>query len=204
MLGMDVCLYSYFQWCGYFRGPCVSFVLTDEFSVRVTKITSRIGVSWTQSLFMFFTYFLTQWVMAILSKGCKPDNFESHNSLKFVLKTFLAFIRILLNVNLSLNQTLLTFRLYVRQTWMITLIIFLQSEKIMHGLAVYVKNGLISRKLCGFLCFRLALLHPVSYLFFFYQSPSSLLCTVFDAISYNIDEVLSINSSTNVVVFGDF
>ena len=36
---------SYFQWCGYFRGPWVSFVTTDEFSVRVTKITSRIGVS---------------------------------------------------------------------------------------------------------------------------------------------------------------
>ena len=29
-----------------------------------------------------FYLFLTQWIMAILSKGCKPDNFESHNSLK--------------------------------------------------------------------------------------------------------------------------
>ena len=28
-----------------FRGPWVSFVATDEFSVKVTKITSRIGVS---------------------------------------------------------------------------------------------------------------------------------------------------------------
>ena len=27
---------------------------------------------------------------------------------------------------------------------------------------------------------------------------------VFDSISFNIDEVLSINSSTNVLVFGDF
>ena len=131
MLGMDVCLYSYFQWCGYFRGPCVSFVLTDEFSVRVTKITSRIGVSWTHSLFMFFTYFLTQWVMAILSKGCKLDNFESHNSLKFVLKTFLAFIRILLNVNLSLNQTLLTFWFYMRQTWMTQLIMAVSLWRIL-------------------------------------------------------------------------
>ena len=25
---------------------------------------------------------LSQWIMAILSKGCKPDNFESNNSLK--------------------------------------------------------------------------------------------------------------------------
>ena len=37
--------YSYFWVCGYFRGPWVSFVMEDEFSVRVTKITSRIGVS---------------------------------------------------------------------------------------------------------------------------------------------------------------
>ena len=29
-----------------------------------------------------FYLFLTQWIMAISSKGCKPDNFESHNSLK--------------------------------------------------------------------------------------------------------------------------
>ena len=34
-----------FWWCGYFRGPWVSYLMTDEFSVRVTKITSRIGVS---------------------------------------------------------------------------------------------------------------------------------------------------------------
>ena len=30
-------------------------------------------------------YLLTQWIMAILSKGCKPDNFESHISLKISL-----------------------------------------------------------------------------------------------------------------------
>ena len=30
---------------GYFQGPWVSFVMTDDFSVRATKITSRIGVS---------------------------------------------------------------------------------------------------------------------------------------------------------------
>ena len=44
----------------------------------------------------------------------------------------------------------------------------------------------------------------MSYFFFFYQSPSSLLCTVFVSISSNIDEVLSINSSANVFDFGDF
>ena len=29
-----------------------------------------------------FKLFLIQWIMTILSKGCKPDNFEPHNSLK--------------------------------------------------------------------------------------------------------------------------
>ena len=48
--------------------------------------------------------------MAILSKGCKLDNFESHNSLKLSF----ADIRILLNVNLSLKQTLLAFLLCAR------------------------------------------------------------------------------------------
>ena len=44
----------------------------------------------------------------------------------------------------------------------------------------------------------------MSYFFFLDRSPSSSLCTVFDSISSNIDEVLSINPSANVFVFGDF
>ena len=56
----------------------------------------------------------------------------------------------------------------------------------------------------SYLCFRLALLHSVSYFFFLYRSPTSALCTVFDSISSNIDEVLSINPSANIFVFGDF
>ena len=47
----------------------------------------------------------------------------------------------------------------------------------------------------SYLCFRLALIHSMSYFFFLYRSPSSSLCTVFDSISSNIDEVLSINPS---------
>ena len=81
----------------------------------------------------------------------------------------------------------------------------------MHGLAVYVKEGLsfaqdlsLENSADSYLCFRLALLHSVSYFFFLYQSPSLLLYTVFDSISSNTDEVLSINPSANVFVFGDF
>ena len=56
----------------------------------------------------------------------------------------------------------------------------------------------------SFLCFQLGLLHSVSYLFFLYWSPFSLLSTVFDSISSNIDEVLFINPSANVFLFRDF
>ena len=81
----------------------------------------------------------------------------------------------------------------------------------MHGLAAYVKEGLpfardssLENSADSYLCFRLALLHSLSYFFFLYRSPSSALCTVFDSVSSNIDEVLSINPSANVFVFGDF
>ena len=81
----------------------------------------------------------------------------------------------------------------------------------MHGFAVHVKEGLpfardlsLENSADSFLCFRLALLHSVSYFFFLQQSLSSALCTVFDSISSNIDEVLSINPSAIIFVFGDF
>ena len=81
----------------------------------------------------------------------------------------------------------------------------------MHGLAVYVKEGLpfawdLSQEnpADSYLCFQLALLHSGSYFFFLYRLPSTPLCMVFDSISSNIDEVLSINPSANVFVFGDF
>ena len=85
------------------------------------------------------------------------------------------------------------------------------SSTHIHGVAFYVKEGLpLARDLSlensadSYWCFRLALLHSASYFFFLYWSPSSSLCTAFDSISSNIDEVLSINPSVNVFVFGDF
>ena len=81
----------------------------------------------------------------------------------------------------------------------------------MHGLAAYVKEGLafaqdlsLENTADSYLCFRLALLHLVFCFFFLYQSPPSTLCMVFDSISSNIDEVLSISLSANVFVFGNF
>ena len=123
-------------------------------------------------------------------------------------------------MNLSLNQTLLTLcetnlggsidsgNVSVRGYLPL---IQRDSGTHMHGLAVYVKEGLpfvhdlsVENSADSYLCFRLALLHSVSYFFFFYRSPSSSLCMVFDSITPNIDEVFSINPSANVFVFGDF
>ena len=85
------------------------------------------------------------------------------------------------------------------------------SSTHMHGLAVYVKEGLpfardlsLENSTDSYLCFRLALLHSVPYFFFLCQSPSSPLRTIFDSISSKIDEVLSISPSANVFVFADF
>ena len=50
----------------------------------------------------------------------------------------------------------------------------------------------------------MTLLRSVSYFFFFYQSSSLSFCTAFDSISSTIDEILSINPSANVFVFGYF
>ena len=68
----------------------------------------------------------------------------------------------------------------------------------LNGKQLYETNSVktsLENSADSYLCFRLALLHSVSYFFFLYRSPSSLLCTVFDSISSSIDEVLSINPS---------
>ena len=124
-------------------------------------------------------------------------------------------------MNLSLNQTLLTFLLCEKNlddsidcdNFSIRgypPLIQKDSSTHIHGLIVYVKEGLpfawdlsLENSADSYLCFQLALFHSVSYFFFLYQSPLSL-CMVFDSISSNIDEVLSINRSANVFVFGDF
>ena len=161
--------------------------------------------------------------MVILSKACKPDNFESHNSLKLSFtniphlhssfvdcESFLESnspdILALCGTNLdgSIDSSNFSVRDYL-------LLIRKDSSTHMHGLAVYVKEGLpfardlsLENSADSYLCFRLALFHSVSYFFFLYRSLFSSLCMVFYSISSNIDEVLSINPSANVFVFGDF
>ena len=161
--------------------------------------------------------------MAILSKAYEPDNFESGNSLKLSF-TNIRYLRsnfvdcesclesdspdILAlcetNPDDSIDSGHFSVRGYLP-------LIRKDSGTQMHGLAVYVKEGLpfardlsLENSADSYLCFRLALPHSLSYFFFLYRSPSSALCTVFYSISSNIEEVLSINPSANVFVFGNF
>ena len=76
---------------------------------------------------------------------------------------------------------------------------------LMHGLTVYLKEEVpfawdlsVENSADSYLCFRLALLHSEFYFFFLYRPPSSSLYPIFDAISCNTDEVLSINPSANL------
>ena len=161
--------------------------------------------------------------MAILSKACKPDTFESYSSLKlsfmniqglcwnFVdcepfLESNSPDIPALCEKNLddstdSGNFSVTGYLPLIRK----------DSSTHINGLAVYVKEGLpfacdlsLENSADSYLCFWLALLHLVSYFFFLYWSPSLSLCTDFDSISSNKDELLSINPSANVFVFRDF
>ena len=61
--------------------------------------------------------------MAILSKACKPDNFESPNSLKLSFTDIQGLHSNFVDCASFLESTLLTFLLYVRQTWMTHLIL---------------------------------------------------------------------------------
>ena len=158
--------------------------------------------------------------MAILSKAC---NFELHNSLKLnftnawcLRSNFVDFESFLesnspdilavceTNLDDSIDSGSFSMRGYLP-------LIRKDSSTRMQCLAVYVKEGLpsawelsLENSADSYLCFLLALLHSVSYFFFLCQSPSLSLCMVFDSISFNIDEVLSISLSAKVFVFGAF
>ena len=123
--------------------------------------------------------------MAILSKACKPDNFESHNSLKLSFmnirglhsnfvdcESFLESnspdILALYETNQddSVDSENFCMRCYLP-------LIIKDSITHMHGHAVYVKEGLpfaldlfLENSADSYLCIRLALFHSVSYFFF--------------------------------------
>ena len=95
--------------------------------------------------------------------------------------------------------------------WVVYLLLIQKDSVIhIHGLAVYVKEGLffthaisLEKSADYYLYFQLALLHSVSYFRFLHQSPYSCLRTVFDAVSSNISQVILINAPGIGFVFGD-
>ena len=161
--------------------------------------------------------------MTILSKTCKPDNFESHKSPKLSftniqgLPSNFVDCESLLESNspdiLALCETNLDHSTDSGNFSVRGYLPLIRKDSIthLHGLTVYVKEEvLFARDLSpensadSYLCSPLALLQSVTYFFFHFRSPSLALCTVFDFISSNIDELLSINPSANVFVFEDF
>ena len=125
--------------------------------------------------------------MDILSKSCKPDNFESHNSLKLSFTTIQGLCSNFVdcesflesnspdilalcetNVDDSIDSGNFSVRGYLP-------LIRKDSNTHMHGLAVYVKEGLpfsqdlsLENSADSYVCFQLAFLHSVSYFFFLY------------------------------------
>ena len=132
-----------------------------------------------------FNLFLTQWVMAILLKGWKPDNFEPRNSLKLSCTNIRGLrsnfvecesfpesnspdILALCKTNLdgSIDSSNFSVRGYLPLIWK-------NFVTHMHGLAIYVKQGLpfaqelsLENSADSYLFFWLALIHSVSYFFF--------------------------------------
>ena len=143
--------------------------------------------------------------MAILSKGCKTDNFEPHNSLKLSFTNILGLcsnfvkwesflesnspdIDALCETNLvdAIDSGNFFVRGYLS-------LIRKNSATRMHGLAAYV--GLFFAWCLSLENIVLVLSTRFTSLRVFcfpYRLPSSLLCTVFDSISSNMDEVISI------------
>ena len=150
--------------------------------------------------------------MVVLSKGRKPDKFESHNflTLSFTnirgLRSSFVECTSFLELNspdiLALCETNLddSFREFPcdRGGGGYLLLIRKDSVTHMHGLAVHVKNELpfardvsLENSADSFLSLRLALFYSVSYFSFVYRlSPSSSLCTAFDAVLSSIYEIL--------------
>ena len=147
--------------------------------------------------------------MTILSKGCKPDNFESHNSLKLSFTSILGLCSNFVDCESFLEsnshdipalfETNLDDSIDSGNFFVNGYFPLIQKDSITHmdGLTLYVKEGLpfaldlsLENSADSYLYFLLALHPSVSYFFFLNRSPSLSLCTIFDYISSTIDNLL--------------
>ena len=159
--------------------------------------------------------------MPILSEGCKPDNFEPYNSLKYNFMNIWGVCSNLVecesflesnspdilalcetNLNDSIGSDNFSVRGYLP---------LIQKDSItyMHVLGVYVKERLpfaqdLSLENSVDLLMSLTSFTSLSVLILFSLSITSLLlCANSDFILSNLDEVLQINPPGNVFAFGD-
>ena len=133
-------------------------------------------------------------------QGLRSNFFECESFLESNSPDILALCETNLNDSIDSNHS--TVRGYLP---------FIRKDSSTHrvGLIVHVNEGFpfardLSLENSADSCFRLAFLHSVSYFFFIYWSAFSSLYTVFDSVSSNIDEVISINLSATMFFFGDF
>ena len=93
----------------------------------------------SQPTFLFLTYFFNSWTLDVYQINL------NHTTLyNLALPIFEVFDWILLNMNLSSNQTVVTFLFYGRQTWIRAYLPLTWKDSVAHmrGLAVCVKEGL--------------------------------------------------------------
>ena len=131
--------------------------------------------------FSVFDLFLTQWIMAMLSKGCKPDHFESYNSLKLSFTTIWYLHSNFVEcpccpwIKLCWSSCSMWDKLgWLNWFWQILCKVYLPliwKDSITHrlGLAVYVKEELLfardvslENSVDSYWCLPLALLHSMS------------------------------------------
>ena len=143
--------------------------------------------------------------MAILlwPKGCKPGNFESHNSLTLSFTNICSLHSIFGECEFLLQSGSpdipnLDDSIDSGNFFVMGYLPSIQKDSIthIHGLALYVREAPMF--LTSFTTLSVLLLFPLLSAF------CNSLCMDFDSISFNIDKFLSVNPSDNVFVFGDF
>ena len=130
------------------------------------------GLDISEVLGCFFNPFLTQLIMSILSKGCKPDHFESHDSLKLRFTNIcglqsnfvecVSFLELNALEILALCETDLDDSIDSGNFCVTGYLSLIRKDSVthMHGLAVYVKEGLpfawdlsLEKSTDSYLCF---------------------------------------------------
>ena len=176
----------YFWWCRYFWSPWVSFMMTDESLVRVSKVISKISVSWTQSLlFQFFPLFCASKKWPYYQKHINELT-EPQISLKLCFTNIWGLSWNFVGCKSFLKSNCHGILAQYETTSMTKLILAIFCEGLssfdpkgfcshMHSLAYYVKGGLPFAQDLGLenreflFIFRLTSLRLVSYFFSLYH-----------------------------------